>query len=150
MGFVFQGFLEPELPHSSISDVEMMTRVLKQFRPPRCREVMRLRPKFAVKEIHIDDGLHQRIVASSTSDADAGFTLGRLIHRHACGIFGPISNADRLLNKYLLKEAALRGGKHMFVSRHRAGLFMLDLATDLRNGKTTIRLAATSPVAHGG
>ncbi len=109
--------------------------------PLQGRETRRLRRKFVIKDILVEHSLHDRLLAACGSQSEAGLALGSAIHRHACGVYGPISKSDRALNDYVLRDAVLRGGRHHVVSMHSIMTLVVRVSTHLGTGATTVRSA---------
>ncbi|MGC4033271.1 MAG: hypothetical protein QM754_16365 [Tepidisphaeraceae bacterium] len=65
--------------------------------------------------------------------------LGRALHRHVCGIWGPVSPTDRVLNDFVLTKRQDRKG--WLLSQHRVGGVLVQISTELASGKTWVRRA---------
>src|SRR5687767_13702753 len=122
-----------------------MNKTLHALTSPSGREARRLRRKFTVKDIHVEHGLHARLRAACGSQSELGLALGSVLHRHACGVYGPLPKSDRALNDYVVRDAVLRGGRHHVISLHTVRTIAMRLSTNLATGATTVRLAEIKP-----
>jgi hypothetical protein len=80
-----------ELPHRGWPGVGGMARQQLAVPPIRTRETRRLRRKFVIKDILVEHRLHDRLLAACGSQSEASLALGSVLHRHACGVYGPVS-----------------------------------------------------------
>ena len=97
-----------------------------------------LRPLFPLGLLKSEEGLVARLTVVLGSEGNARITLGDLLHGHRCGRYGVISQSDRDLNEYLLREARLSARGHI-VSLHPVGPLWVRISTDLQAGGTSLR-----------
>jgi hypothetical protein len=107
--------------------------------PPHGRQTRRLTPKFSITDLHAEDGLDRLLLSACGVESAVRWSLGNVLFRHRCGVYGPIPKEDRLLNDYLLSSPDRRSAAHHVVSVHPAGSIWLRISTILGTGQTTLR-----------
>ena len=106
----------------------------------RGRESKRLVPQFALTTFGFQHGLRDRLVDACGTDVAFRFAIGRALHRHSAGIWGPVSVWDGALNEHILmtRNTALPLGRWV-ISWHPVADVMVEIATDIGTGETRIR-----------
>jgi hypothetical protein len=107
--------------------------------PPHGRQTRRLTPKFRITSVHVEDGLDRRLLGVCGVGSAVRWIVGNAVHRHACGVYGPIAREDRILNAYLLAAPVEHSAPHHVVSVHPVGTVWLQISTVLGTGETTVR-----------
>ena len=110
------------------------------------RQRLRLDQKFPLLSFQFTDGLRAHLLAACGGENGFGLAMGNVLHRHACGVWGPVAREDRVLNAHILatRRDGHRSGRWV-MSWHAVAGVWIEIATDLATGETRIRRPARTP-----
>src|SRR4051794_21063524 len=91
---------------------------------------------FAMRGFTYDDGLRDHLLAACGGQNNYGLAMGHALDNHRCGVWGPVSRADRRLNEFVLgRWADGSPSGRWVVSRHQVAGVSVEVATDVETGE---------------